>query len=90
MPTTDPITTAMTRIGLLTGREREIFDLLGRSQSTAEIAGRLGISARTVKFHIANIRTKLGGLSLHLLCAASYLHATGPAEAPAEPCAAQI
>jgi DNA-binding CsgD family transcriptional regulator len=87
MPATEPITTAMARIGSLTGRECEVFALLGHASGNTEIAEHLGISSRTVKFHVANIRVKLGGLSLHLLCAASYLHVTGPAVRPGEPLA---
>ncbi|MGW4200092.1 response regulator transcription factor [Streptomyces sp. NPDC004726] len=82
--TRDPVTTALARVGSLTAREREVFCLLGRAESNTEIAECLGIGSRTVKFHITNIRRKLGLLSHHLLCAASYVHSrsaphlTGP------------
>ena len=42
----------------LTAREREVLRLLG--QSNKEIAAALGISERTVKFHVTSIFNKLG------------------------------
>nr|WP_236823191.1 helix-turn-helix transcriptional regulator [Bhargavaea massiliensis] len=45
---------------LLTGREREIFQLLVKDQTTKEIAARLGISEKTVRNHISNTIQKLG------------------------------
>jgi DNA-binding NarL/FixJ family response regulator len=42
----------------LTGREREVLRLLGASNK--EIAASLGISERTVKFHVTSIFNKLG------------------------------
>ncbi|MBO1913388.1 MULTISPECIES: LuxR C-terminal-related transcriptional regulator [Sporosarcina] len=45
---------------LLTGREREIFNLLINDFTTKDIAGRLGISEKTVRNHISNTIQKLG------------------------------
>ena len=45
---------------LLTAREREIFNLLVDDQTTKDIAGRLGISEKTVRNHISNTIQKLG------------------------------
>ncbi|CAM3107664.1 LuxR C-terminal-related transcriptional regulator [Filibacter tadaridae] len=45
---------------LLTPREREIFNLLVEDQTTKDIAGRLGISEKTVRNHISNTIQKLG------------------------------
>ncbi|MDS9471662.1 helix-turn-helix transcriptional regulator [Sporosarcina pasteurii] len=45
---------------LLTGREREIFNLLIEDQTTKEIASQLGISEKTVRNHISNTIQKLG------------------------------
>ncbi|MCM3086571.1 LuxR family transcriptional regulator, transcriptional regulator of spore coat protein [Bhargavaea ginsengi] len=45
---------------LLTGREREIFQLLVKDHTTKEIAAKLGISEKTVRNHISNTIQKLG------------------------------
>ncbi|MBE1554481.1 helix-turn-helix domain-containing protein [Sporosarcina limicola] len=45
---------------LLTAREREIFNLLVSDNTTKDIAGRLGISEKTVRNHISNTIQKLG------------------------------
>jgi DNA-binding NarL/FixJ family response regulator len=44
----------------LTGRETEVLELLAEGLSNKAIAGRLGISDQTVKFHVASIGGKLG------------------------------
>ena len=43
----------------LTHREQDVLDLLAEGLSNQRIAERLGISAHTVKFHIASIYDKL-------------------------------
>jgi two-component system invasion response regulator UvrY len=43
----------------LTPREREVFDLLGKGQSLAEIAGLLGVSYRTAANAAAQTKAKL-------------------------------
>ena len=45
---------------VLTVREREIFTLLIADHPTKEIAGKLGITEKTVRNHISNTIQKLG------------------------------
>jgi DNA-binding NarL/FixJ family response regulator len=44
----------------LTAREHEVLDLLARGQPNKTIARALGISERTVKFHVTALMQKLG------------------------------
>lgn len=46
--------------GQLTEREREIYAHLLRAQSDKEISAVLGISPRTVRFHVSNVLEKYG------------------------------
>lgn len=46
--------------GILTKREKEVFDLLINSKTTVEIAEILKISEKTVRNHISNAMQKLG------------------------------
>ena len=45
---------------ILTPREKEIFNLSIKNQSTRDIAKTLGISEKTVRNHISNVIQKLG------------------------------
>jgi len=45
--------------GILTSREREVFELLILNKSTRDIAIFLGISEKTVRNHISNAMQKL-------------------------------
>lgn len=47
-------------VAALSDRELEVFRLLGEGRSSREIAGRLGISIKTVGTHRANAMRKLG------------------------------
>jgi DNA-binding CsgD family transcriptional regulator len=47
-------------IEALTTRELEVFELLAKGLSNRDIAGVLGISAHTAKFHVAQILAKVG------------------------------
>ena len=44
--------------GILTKREREVFELLIKNYTTKEIAEKLGISEKTVRNHISNVMQK--------------------------------
>jgi DNA-binding NarL/FixJ family response regulator len=44
----------------LTPRELEVFELIGKGLSNRDIAGVLGISAHTAKYHVAQILAKTG------------------------------
>ncbi len=46
--------------GILTAREREVFELLVLNKTTKEIAHELKISEKTVRNHISNAMQKLG------------------------------
>ena len=45
--------------GILTAREREVFELLILNKSTKDISIYLGISEKTVRNHISNVMQKL-------------------------------
>ncbi len=44
----------------LTEREQDVLELIGQGMANKEIAQRLVISERTVKFHVSAILAKLG------------------------------
>jgi NarL family two-component system response regulator YdfI len=44
----------------LSGREREVLESARLGLTNAEIAGRLGVTVHTVKFHLSSIYRKLG------------------------------
>ncbi len=46
--------------GILTAREKEVFELLVLGKTTKEIAEVLKISEKTVRNHISNVMQKLG------------------------------
>ncbi len=46
--------------GILTSREREVFELLIKNKTTKDIAKELNISEKTVRNHVSNTMQKLG------------------------------
>lgn len=54
---------ATNELDALTPREREILNMLAEGFANKEIAGQLGISEHTVKFHVAAVFAKLGASS---------------------------
>ena len=50
---------AHAELSALTARELEVFRLLARGLSNAELAGRLHLSEATVKTHVARILAKM-------------------------------
>jgi len=56
----DRAKSAAAKLGLLTGREREVVALAVEGQHNREIAGELGISPRTVEVYKARAMEKLG------------------------------
>lgn len=48
------------KLDSLSDRELEIFELIGHSKNSAQIAEQLNISPKTVDAHRSNIKTKLG------------------------------
>ena len=46
--------------GILTKREKEVFEMLILNKTTKEIATTLNISEKTVRNHISNAMQKLG------------------------------
>ena len=53
------VRTAHAELSTLTARELEVFGLLARGLSNAELAGRLQLSEATIKTHVARILAKL-------------------------------
>lgn len=72
----NPEASANNRIGQLSRRELEIFELVGSGASPNEIAERLEIGLKTVDAHRQNIRRKLGLASMGDLIRQATIWAT--------------
>jgi DNA-binding NarL/FixJ family response regulator len=46
-------------VSLLTGREREVLQLIAEGLSSKEIAAKLGVSLKTIETHRGNLMSKL-------------------------------
>lgn len=57
---TRPAVVVCNRLDVLTEREHEVLNLIGRGLSNNEIADSLTISVKTVKTHVGNLLAKLG------------------------------
>ncbi len=57
---TAPVAAGPAALELLTAREREVLDHVLAGRITRDIAGELGIAVKTVEFHRARIKAKLG------------------------------
>jgi DNA-binding CsgD family transcriptional regulator len=77
-----PETPAVKRLATLRDREREVLELMIAGLRNREIADRLFISVRTVKFHVSNVLRKLDVDSR--TAAIALAHSAG-ISAPAEP-----
>jgi len=62
----------------LSRREQEVLDSLLENLSNKEIASRLNIAERTVKFHVSNLLSKFGVRRRADLIPVSYTHLTLP------------
>lgn len=54
------VATHATALAVLTGRERQVLEMIARGRSNREIASQLVISELTAKTHVSRVLTKLG------------------------------
>ena len=68
----DAATGLPSALGLLTHSEAETLHLLARGMTNKQIAAERNVQISTVKYHVANIRSKLGGVSRPELIALAH------------------
>ncbi|MFJ3959416.1 helix-turn-helix transcriptional regulator [Streptomyces sp. NPDC090036] len=73
----------------LTEQESAVFLCLATGASNRELAVELQLSVSTVKFHVVNIRAKLGGISRLQACLLAALAREDTRRASAAACCAQ-
>lgn len=76
-------------LDVLTSRQREILQLIAEGVSTKGIAGRLGLSAKTVESHRANLMARLGIRDIPDWCDSPCARGSSPRTvdlAPLSPC----
>ena len=75
------------RAEALSAREREILGLLGAGLTSKEVAGRLGLSAKTVENHRARILEKLAAANTAAAIGLAHQHGLldGVGQAAADP-----
>jgi DNA-binding CsgD family transcriptional regulator len=74
-PDAERLHRALGAIPGLTGQELSVFRCLATGPTNAQLAAHLHLTVRTAKFHVANIRAKLGGVSRLQACLLAVHHA---------------
>uniref|UniRef100_A0AAU2JU08 Helix-turn-helix transcriptional regulator n=1 Tax=Streptomyces sp. NBC_00049 TaxID=2903617 RepID=A0AAU2JU08_9ACTN len=77
----EPARPRQPREAQLTDQESAVFLCLATGASNAELAVELQLSISTVKFHVVNIRAKLGGISRLQACLLAALARENAADA---------
>lgn len=75
----DRLHRALAGIPRLTDQELSVFRCLHTGPTNAQLAAHLHLTVRTAKFHVANIRAKLGGVSRLQACLLAVHHTATPA-----------
>lgn len=70
----DPVLRGLCLVADLSDRELDLFEYLRLGASNDEMAQAMHISERTVRFHVANLREKLGDVTRIQACVIALLH----------------
>jgi FixJ family two-component response regulator len=71
------------RLGTLTGREREVLDLVITGMLNKQIGERLGVAEKTIKVHRGRVMQKMGAASVAGLVRMMHTLGLATSEAPA-------